>query len=446
MLQTFCPSLLWFERPQIEDSQTEGHSALIAGLREDIDSGTFLASAMQHSFGSPGPLLPYEGVTRDTLRQRWLEERSRRERTFGKCEVLPFHKELEKHGHFSNWFLHDPIQFEVPCWCSLEGLPAVVPVTFFEKAIMLCKAGFFRDRETYAYVLKARFPKEAKDLGQGVQGFDEELWGEVICSVAFEVVLQKYGKSKELCKLLMATGSKLLAEAAPNDAKWGIGLKSIDPSIQIPEEWPGSNVLGWALMEARDCLASGPWLADGTLDMAVCREYARRTAHGYAEGDPVFTVGLAAAADVADPSGVSLLQKVISNLMQVPVDRKFLRLKDEVVRQRCADCYEDVAAVLSCLGFSFDETMWIYSSDLDDDGVRQLLRGTQRHLMQVAWLNHRHVARGAQLPAAKQFAQQIRAEHSSEAQQDISSAASAKQDISVDDAGQQASNIIQDNE
>jgi len=344
---------------------------------------------MQYSRGSPRSLLPYEGVTKDTLRQRWLEERPRRQIAFGGCEVLPFHKGNERFGYFSNWFIHEPIEFEVPSWCCLEGLPAIVPCTFFEKAIMLCKAATMRDRETYTYILGAKFPKDAKDLGQGVQGFDQELWDEVVCSVAFEICMQKFGKSQELSEHLMATGNKLLAEAAPRDISWGVGLKATHPSVQIPEEWLGTNILGWGLMEVRECLTSGRLrLADGMHDLTACRAYAHQITSESAEDNPSYIAGSAIAADDANPSGVDLLQKVIGGLMNVPLDTKVLKLRDETIRKRCEeDCYEDVTAVLTRLGYSLDESLWICRLELEEADTRHMLQGAHRRLMEVAWLN-----------------------------------------------------------
>lgn len=35
------------------------------------------------------------------------------------------------------------------------------------------------------------------------------------------------------------------------DAVWGIGLAADDPRAQDPEQWPGRNLLGFALMRVR---------------------------------------------------------------------------------------------------------------------------------------------------------------------------------------------------
>ena len=49
-----------------------------------------------------------------------------------------------------------------------------------------------------------------------------------------------------------APGEKLIAEASPNDKKWGTGLQK--GLTLIPRLWRGSNVLGWALMEVRQLI------------------------------------------------------------------------------------------------------------------------------------------------------------------------------------------------
>ena len=47
----------------------------------------------------------------------------------------------------------------------------------------------------------------------------------------------------------------MLVEASPDDAIWGIGLAADDTDAADPARWPGLNLLGFALMEARDRLS-----------------------------------------------------------------------------------------------------------------------------------------------------------------------------------------------
>lgn len=243
-----------------------------------------------------------------------------------------------------------------------------------------------RDREAYEAILETTHPKDAKDIGQGVQHFDEELWNEVLCSVAFECVLQKYGRNEELRDKLISTGDKLLVEASPSDVNWGVGLKSNDPSVRMPDQWRGANVLGWALMEARECLLSGPvYLPNGTFDLAACRAYMRNTA------------GLSVNNTLADDDviedlcseAIDLSHKIIKNLLRVPTDSKFLKLQDKIIRQRCDNSYESISALLVRIGFSLEESRWTYVKYLDSEDTHDLLVDVRRRLSEVIWLRGR---------------------------------------------------------
>jgi ribA/ribD-fused uncharacterized protein len=46
----------------------------------------------------------------------------------------------------------------------------------------------------------------------------------------------------------------VLVEASPVDRVWGIGLAADDEAATDPERWRGPNLLGFALMEARERL------------------------------------------------------------------------------------------------------------------------------------------------------------------------------------------------
>ncbi|MEC4020142.1 NADAR domain-containing protein [Streptomyces sp. H27-D2] len=61
---------------------------------------------------------------------------------------------------------------------------------------------------------------------------------------------------------LLGTGTRVPAEAHPPDRLWGIGLAADDERAQDPARWLGSNLLGFALTEARQRLVNGPG-ADG---------------------------------------------------------------------------------------------------------------------------------------------------------------------------------------
>jgi hypothetical protein len=53
------------------------------------------------------------------------------------------------------------------------------------------------------------------------------------------------------------SGGRVLVEASPQDRIWGIGLAAGDQRATSPQQWPGLNLLGFALMEVRQQLRSG---------------------------------------------------------------------------------------------------------------------------------------------------------------------------------------------
>jgi len=195
------------------------------------------------------------GLTPDDLRSYWREMK-------GERTVIGFYGHSAKAGgyrSFSNFFdqADAPFDFELPI--ELFDFPMaekdrVVPCEFSEKAIMLCKAAAMGDQWSFDRIRVAKDPSEAKRLGRGVWNFDDSVWTRIVCTVGFQVVYQKFLKTPSIRSILLGTGDKLLAEATRNDKNWGIGIDIGDSRVQTPSAWQGSNILGWALMEARSVL------------------------------------------------------------------------------------------------------------------------------------------------------------------------------------------------
>jgi len=204
---------------------------------------------------APGP---GDGVTAESLKAQWAA-------TFPTTSVLGFYGHGVKAGEyrcFSNFFDQEqmPFDFVVPaqfCARPLEEKDCVVQCDFSEKAIMLCKAAATGDLVTFEAIKSCTDPATAKRLGRQVQHFDSAVWDRIVCSVAFEVVYQKFSKTAVIRDVLLETGDRLIAEATRNDKNWGIGLDVGDARVQSPSKWQGSNILGWALMETRNALRHG---------------------------------------------------------------------------------------------------------------------------------------------------------------------------------------------
>ncbi|MDT0390583.1 NADAR family protein [Streptomyces dubilierae] len=123
-----------------------------------------------------------------------------------------------------------------------------------EHWMMAGKARLFEDAAAERAVLAAGHPAEAKKAGRLVRGFDEAVWARERFRIVVEGSVHKFGAHPELQGFLLGTGDRVLVEASPVDRVWGIGLAADDEAAMDPERWRGPNLLGFALMAARERL------------------------------------------------------------------------------------------------------------------------------------------------------------------------------------------------
>jgi ribA/ribD-fused uncharacterized protein len=123
-----------------------------------------------------------------------------------------------------------------------------------EHWMMAAKARLFGDAEAERRILEADGPARAKKLGRLVRGFDEAVWERERFGVVVEGSVHKFAAHEELRAFLLGTGRRVLVEASPLDRVWGIGLAATDDGAFDPDRWRGLNLLGFALMEARERL------------------------------------------------------------------------------------------------------------------------------------------------------------------------------------------------
>ncbi len=127
-----------------------------------------------------------------------------------------------------------------------------------EHWMMAGKARLFRDAEAERLALVAEHPAEAKKAGRLVRGFDDAVWARERFRIVVEGSVHKFAAHPELRGFLLGTGERVLVEASPLDRVWGIGLAATDQGAGDPERWKGPNLLGFALMEARERLRATP--------------------------------------------------------------------------------------------------------------------------------------------------------------------------------------------
>lgn len=126
-----------------------------------------------------------------------------------------------------------------------------------EHWMMAAKARLFEDAGAEQRILAARSPAQAKKEGRLVRGFDEETWRRERFRIVVEGSVHKFASDAGLRAFLLGTGRRVLVEASPMDRVWGIGLAADDEAAMDPQRWRGPNLLGFALMEARERLRSG---------------------------------------------------------------------------------------------------------------------------------------------------------------------------------------------
>jgi hypothetical protein len=122
---------------------------------------------------------------------------------------------------------------------------------------MARKAVLFGDAEMAAQIRASSEPAEVKALGRKVRGFDAARWEEHRFRIVAAGSRAKFSQNAALRAFLVGTGARVLVEASPSDAIWGIGVAESDPRARDPRRWPGLNLLGFALMHARALLAAG---------------------------------------------------------------------------------------------------------------------------------------------------------------------------------------------
>lgn len=162
-------------------------------------------------------------------------------RYFKPSEVTCFFGAGRPNGFMSQWYFADFVS---------NG------ITFktAEHYMMYNKAIIFGCNDLAQVILKTHHPKDVKRLGRSVKPFDPVIWSKSARDIVLKGNVAKFSCNPILQEMLLDTGDTILIEASPYDDIWGAKLSADNPNILIPENWPGTNFLGFALMEVRDIL------------------------------------------------------------------------------------------------------------------------------------------------------------------------------------------------
>ncbi|HEY9007703.1 MAG TPA: NADAR family protein [Ohtaekwangia sp.] len=164
-------------------------------------------------------------------------------------EYIFFWGHAAKHGEsigkfiFSQWY---------PSAFIVDGITYKTA----EHWMMAQKASLFDEPDIFNKIIASDKPGEVKALGRAIRNFDELQWDKWKYDIVRTGSIHKFHQNKTLRDYLLATGDKVIVEASPSDFIWGIGLSQDEKMVENPYVWRGTNLLGFALMEARDFLRS----------------------------------------------------------------------------------------------------------------------------------------------------------------------------------------------
>lgn len=153
----------------------------------------------------------------------------------------PKNEEQADKSCFSQWF---PSAFEQ------DGI--TYPTA--EHWMMAGKAKLFEDNEMFEKIVASKTPHQAKKLGRKVRNFDPNAWNEAKRDIVLQGNLLKFAQHQDMKEFLINTGDRVIIEASPYDAIWGIGMSITSKGVENPNNWKGENLLGYVLMDTRTAL------------------------------------------------------------------------------------------------------------------------------------------------------------------------------------------------
>lgn len=143
-------------------------------------------------------------------------------------------------GCFSQWW---------PCKFEVDG----IVYNCAEQYMMAEKARLFPGNEKLLIeIMNETDPKNHKKYGRMVKNYDDKIWGSKRKAAVLKGNIAKFSQNKDLKNYLLKTGDKILVEASPYDDIWGIKMKKEDSGVTNPNNWKGTNLLGFVLMQVRD--------------------------------------------------------------------------------------------------------------------------------------------------------------------------------------------------
>lgn len=152
-----------------------------------------------------------------------------------------FHKPEEPNGYLSNWYISA---------FDLDG----ITFTSVEQYIMYRKCVTFGDMISANKVLETDDPALQQKIARSAKGYNDTVWKGLRQVVAMRALVEKFAQNPKLLEQLKDTDGCYLVECAKSDRHWACGISLYDEARFDINNWTGSNILGFALMEVRQML------------------------------------------------------------------------------------------------------------------------------------------------------------------------------------------------
>lgn len=120
-----------------------------------------------------------------------------------------------------------------------------------EQWMMLHKALLFKDYDNVDNIMQTNVPSKIKSFGRKVKNYNDVEWNQVCYDVVVNGNYLQFSQNQKMKELLLSTQDKLIVEASPTDKKWRIGIDKKMIKHYNPDNFPGQNLLGKAIMEVR---------------------------------------------------------------------------------------------------------------------------------------------------------------------------------------------------
>ena len=142
-------------------------------------------------------------------------------------------------------------------WCPSLFVIDGVEYNCAEQYMMAKKALLFGDYESLEKIMNSNSPKDQKQFGKEVKGFDKATWETYCKKYVEDANYAKFTQNKKMLDELIDSGNRKLVEASPQDKIWGIGMAENHPDILDESKWKGTNWLGEAIMVVRTRILRG---------------------------------------------------------------------------------------------------------------------------------------------------------------------------------------------